>query len=170
MNTNQIEKERAGNDTPAEPVPPIKTTATAPEIEHLRLDASEAVALVNRLRGLQQDCLRQYNELQDKIAEAQEASDKAMEAYHSVKPKKLPKEWTHDQMAVAARKQCPGRDETEIKRLVGLIGASQRGALAGEGLNKPLPPIEGNQVRELDNHKYNIPAPPREPRETKKYG
>jgi hypothetical protein len=167
---SQIEKERMGNDQPAEPVPPIKNPSAA-DIEHLRVDASEAAARLGRLKMQQQDCLRQYNELQDKIAQAQEASDAAMEAYYAVKPKKLPQEWTHDQMAAAARRQCPGRDEAEIKRLVGMIGASQRGALAGEGMNnKPLPPITGTQVRDTENHRYNLAPPPREPRDRKSYG
>jgi hypothetical protein len=155
---------------PPEP-PPINQTETG-DIEHLRLDTEEAATLVRQLENRQRDIQRQLVELDDQIKAAKEASERATEAYYRVKPKSLPQEWVHVDMMAAARKQCPGRDEAEIKRLVGLLGASQRGSLAGEGIayQKPLPDIEGQNVREINDHRYNIPAPPREPRERVKYG
>jgi hypothetical protein len=151
------EPDRMGNDAPVrEPIPPIKTAA---EIEHLRIDAEEAGKLVNQLKSKQQEAIRMYSELDDKIKAAEEERDKAVQVYYQAKPKTLPKEWTHDQMMAAVRKQCPGRDEAEMKRIVGMLGASQRGALAGEGIayQKPLPPIDGQNVRDVDDHIYNIP-------------
>jgi hypothetical protein len=155
-----------GDDRPTGPTPPIKTVA---EVEWLKVEAEEAGKMLQKLEGQQRDALRQYNELEDKIKAAKEKRDKAVATYHSVVPKKLPAEWVHTDMMAAARKQCPGRDEAELKRLVGLLGASQRGALAGEGIayQKPLPDIEGSGVRNVENHRYDIPAPPRE---TKSYG
>jgi hypothetical protein len=74
-------------------------------------------------------------------------------------------------MMAAAQKQCPGRSQEEIKQLVGKLGASQRGALAGEyAYDREPPEMTGSDVRNIDNHRYNIPAAPREPREVKKYG
>ena len=161
---DQIDVESAPSTEP----PPINRTGSG-NIDQLQLHAEEAALLVRQLENQQRDIQRLLGELDDEIKAAKEASERATEAYYRVKPKSLPQEWVHTDMMTAARKQCPGRDETEIKRLVGLLGASQRGSLAGEGIayQKPLPPVEGSGVRDMDDHHYDIPAPPKD---RKSYG
>jgi hypothetical protein len=45
-------------------------------------------------------------------------------------------------------------------------------ARAGDGMvyNRPLPEIEGMDVRNVEDHKYNITGPPPERGQVKKYG
>jgi hypothetical protein len=158
---SEIETERAGNDAPAEPVPPIKAVV---EIDRLRLDAEEAGMLVCRLEGQVQEATRLLVELDEKIRKAKAKRDVAVEAYYNVMPKKLPPIPSLAEMIAAARKQRPDADDRQTVMMASRLRGTLHTALAGEGLihEKPLPAIEGPEVRNVDDHRYNIPATPRE--------
>src|SRR6516162_1930490 len=161
---NAIEKERAGNDQPAEPVPPIKTAGEA-EITWLKIEVDEAATLVGRLEGQQRDCMKRLGELDGKISAAKQNLDEAKEKYHRIKPKPLPEIPHLEQMLAMARQQRPNADDHETVMMVSkLRGTLTVGSLAGEGLVHPVDEnaMTGTEVRNTENHRYNIPAGPRE--------
>ena len=157
-----IETERAGKDTGTGP--PIKQPGSAAEIERLKSEAQEAAIAVQKLESQQRDAARLLGEIDGKIRAAKEARDKAVEAYQSVVPRKLPPIPSLQEMIAMARKQRPDADDRQTVMMASRLRGTLHTALAGEGLihEKPLPAIEGPEVRNVDDHRYNIPATPRE--------
>ena len=163
---SEVESDRAGNDNQAKPVPPISRES---DIEHLQLDAEEATKIVLKLESQQRDAMRLLAEPDGQIKAANDERDRAVVAYHRVMPKKLPPAPSLEQMMAQARRQRPDGDDRQTVMMAARLHGMLGGALAGEGraYAQPLPDVEGTDVRNVGDHHYNIPAPPRE---RKSYG
>jgi len=67
-----------------------------------------------------------------------------------------------------AKRQCPGRSEQELGRMVAQVLASMSASRAGENYGLPKegegqePEMAGTEVRQVADSHYSIPAPPRE--------
>ena len=147
----------------AEPVPKLAHPGEV-EIKQLRLDAQEAVGLVQKLKSQQADAMRLLGELDGQIRAAEMARDQAMAAYQRVVPKKLPPVPSFQEMMAMARRQRPDGDDRETVMMAARMHATLTGPLAGEGMayDKPLPEMEGSEVRKVDDTHYDIKPPTRE--------
>jgi hypothetical protein len=138
----------------------------------LKLEADEAVKHVMDLESKQRDALRIYNETSEALPEAKNKREEALAKLYAAKPRPLPPLPTHEEFLKMARSQRRDADDRETvlmaTRLHGMLSDGR--ARAGERINLDPPEMTGTEVRNVEDHRYDIPAPPREPRERKSYG
>jgi hypothetical protein len=148
------------------------TSKPKSDIDALEAEAKAAVREVLKLEAQASEGLRKYEEASAKLAAAKARRDIAVAKLDRVKPPPLPPIPTREQMLAMARAQRPDADDRKTVELAARMHAlvSDGMARAGErAYDGELPEITGPEVRNIENHRYNLP-PPREPRERKSYG
>lgn len=151
-----------------EELPEPDTEEAAPpddEVTVLKRMSEEALIKVNRLRQTQRDVLKRHEEIGHEISQAQIAADRAVAAYRSVAPKPpLPPVPTHDEWMAIARAKRPDLNPETINQWAGWVHGNMSDGLAraGEGNQPRSEEMTGINVRDVDDHAYEITSPPKD--------
>jgi hypothetical protein len=119
----------------------------------------EAWEEVSRLEARQRSAMREIEETKTALREARVKRDEAMSKLRRVQPVSLPPIPNFKQMLAMAKRQCPDRDEAELKTLVGRMHSSTNGANFCEWADDSAPVVTGTEVRDVADSHYDIRAP-----------
>jgi len=167
--TQMVEDAEAGTVEPTEPE----------DLDSVKAELKEVGLEINRLESQLHGIPNLVDKLQHQVNEGrirQGQLERRLRELMPVQP--LPPLPSFEHMMSMAASQCPDRDRAVIKRLAGHLHAvASTGVNAGEKYYPSRTPakIDGKNVRNVEDHRYNLTPPPLtkeeiERREKKSYG
>jgi hypothetical protein len=127
-------------------------------VEDLQAKASEAKRLVVQLEGEERLARMHFTEVEQKLNEAREASNRAdyvRDANGASPEVPLP---SHAEMMRLVEKQCPDKTHQERLAMVAQLRSGFAGATLGAGFQKAHGHVSGPEVTDVADHSYNIPT------------